>query len=445
MADGTKRVFYVNRPRASDIFTEILGSAHDVRLDRLKNDSPDDAAAPVLAGAHAYQIGSARDELAKKYHAGPDLLRRTQSLLIVSTNGAGYDTVNLKACTEAGRAVPEPGRRQQGGGGRARARHDAQPHQAHRRGRPRDRGAKDPRPQHSSSATTCSARPSASSASAMSASALAELCRGLFSMRVLAYDPYVPAEVMQRHGVEKVDLATLLREADFVSINCPLTDESRGMIGAAQYALMQPNAYFITTARGNIHDEEALEAALRAKKIAGAGLDVWEKEPPPLDHPLLQFDNVMVSPHTAGVTHEARVNMGRIAAEQMLAALDGKPVARVLNPEVWPRYAARFKRDVRVRAGRPSVARRMTDDAQHRDQSLLDHREPVARHSRRLVRRAVDRGRRAEADRGGARRGALGAGLRDRARLVRLRPRRHRAWAGSPTATACAGPSCSAP
>jgi D-3-phosphoglycerate dehydrogenase len=70
---------------------------------------------------------------------------------------------------------------------------------------------------------------------------------------------------------------------------------------------------------------------------------VWEKEPPPLDHPLLQFDNVMVSPHTAGVTYEARINMGRIAAEQMLAALDGRRVTRVLNPQVWPRYAARFR------------------------------------------------------------------------------------------------------
>ena len=115
------------------------------------------------------------------------------------------------------------------------------------------------------------------------------------------------------------------------------------MVGAAQYALMKPSAYFVTTARGNIHDEKALEEALRAKKIAGAGLDVWEKEPPPLDHPLLQMDNVLVSPHTAGVTREGRENMGRFAAEQMIAALDGKPVERVLNPDVWPRYAARFK------------------------------------------------------------------------------------------------------
>src|SRR5205085_3286926 len=133
---------------------------------------------------------------------------------------------------------------------------------------------------------------------------------------------YVSAEVMSKNGVEKVELDALMRQADFVSINCPLTDDSRGLVGAQQFGLMKPTGYFVTTARGNIHDEKALEEALRAKKLAGAGLDVWEKEPPPLDHPLLQFDNVMVSPHTAGVTREARENMGRIAAEQMLAALD---------------------------------------------------------------------------------------------------------------------------
>src|SRR5947209_4852171 len=101
MADELKRVFYV-KYLAHNNFIDILGTRNDIRLDRLENDSSDDIATPVLAGAHAFQIGSARDELAKKYHADRDLLRRTQSLLIVSTNGAGYDTVNLNACTDAG-------------------------------------------------------------------------------------------------------------------------------------------------------------------------------------------------------------------------------------------------------------------------------------------------------------------------------------------------------
>ena len=129
-------------------------------------------------------------------------------------------------------------------------------------------------------------------------------------MKVLAYDPYLSADEMAARGGEKVELDELLRRADYVSISCPLTKESRGMIGAREFALMQPHAYFITTARGFIHDEDALLEALRDKRIAGAGLDVWAKEPPPPDHPLLQFDNVLASPHTAGVTREARHEHG---------------------------------------------------------------------------------------------------------------------------------------
>src|SRR5207253_4432302 len=167
---------------------------------------------------------------------------------------------------------------------------------------------------------------------------------GLFAMRVLAYDPYLTSDEVAERGAEKVDLDDLLRGADYVSINCPLTDETRGMIGVRQYALMQPHAYFITTARGYIHDEKALAEALQAKQIAGAGLDVWDKEPPAADHPLLQFDNVIASPHTAGMTREARANMGRIAAEQLVMTLDGKCPPRIVNPQVWPAYAERFER-----------------------------------------------------------------------------------------------------
>jgi D-3-phosphoglycerate dehydrogenase len=171
---------------------------------------------------------------------------------------------------------------------------------------------------------------------------IAELCKGLLGMKVLAYDPYLSADEIASRGAEKVELDALMRRSDYVSINCPLTKESRGMIGTREFALMQPHAYFITTARGFIHDEAALLQALRDKRIAGAGLDVWSKEPPPPEHPLLQFDNVLASPHTAGVTREARENMGRIAAEQILGALDGKRPPRIINPEVWPHYSKRF-------------------------------------------------------------------------------------------------------
>jgi D-3-phosphoglycerate dehydrogenase len=171
---------------------------------------------------------------------------------------------------------------------------------------------------------------------------LAELCRGLFNMRVLACDPQLSADQIKVRGAAKVELEDLLRQADFVSINCPLSRESRYMIGAREFGLMRPDAYFITTARGFIHDENALAEALAAKQIAGAGLDVWEEEPPPHDHKLMAFDNVLVSPHTAGATVESRENMARIAAEQVLDILAGKRPPRLINPEVWPAYRERF-------------------------------------------------------------------------------------------------------
>ena len=105
---------------------------------------------------------------------------------------------------------------------------------------------------------------------------------------------------------------------------------------------MQPHAIFITTARGLSTMRPALAAALRDKTIAGAGLDVWEDEPPPPNHPLMQFDNVMVSPHTAGVTNDARRNMAKIAAEQLRNTLAGERPERLVNPEAWSRYKERF-------------------------------------------------------------------------------------------------------
>ncbi len=342
MSANSKRVFYV-KYLANPIFAELLQARDDVRLDRLENDSAEQVAAPVLAAAHAYQIGAARDELAPVYHVDGKLLGRAPNLLMVSSNGAGYDTVDVEACTKAGVLVLN----QAGGNRNSVAEHVlgmllclskriVETDRVMRRQADMDRNAY--------IGTEAQGKTIGIVGLGHVGSRVAELTRTLFGMRVLAYDPYLSAEEMARRGAEKVDLDTLMRGADFVSINCPLTPETRGMIGAKEFGLMQKHAYFITTARGFIHDEAALAETLRNKAIAGAGLDVWAKEPPPLDHPLLQFDNVLISPHTAGVTREARKNMGRIAAEQLLAALDGKRPPRIVNPDVWPRYAARFER-----------------------------------------------------------------------------------------------------
>jgi len=166
---------------------------------------------------------------------------------------------------------------------------------------------------------------------------------------LLAYDPFLDEKTIAERNATKVSLDELLRRSDFVSINCPLDDTTRNMISTREFGLMQKHAYFITAARGFIHDEKALEDAIRNKQIAGAGLDVWSKEPPAMDHPLLKFDNVIASPHTAGVTKEARANMGKFAAEQLILTLDGKKPPRMVNPEVWPAYARRFERAFGIR------------------------------------------------------------------------------------------------
>ncbi len=343
MAPNTKRVFYVNNVSAP-IYLEILAGRPDIHLDKLVNDSPETEAEPILAQAHAFQIGSSRQELAIRFQGHAGLLRRCPNLLVLSTNGAGFDTVNLEDATAAGVAVVN----QAGGNKEGVAEHvmalmltlSKRIPMADKAMR---RSSDYKRPDFMGD--DVQGRTIGIVGLGHVGGRVAELCRGLFQMRVLAYDPYLTAAQIEAKGAVKVaSLEDLLRQADYVSINCPHTAETRGMMGAAQFALMQPHAYFINTARGGIHDEAALAAALTTKQVAGAGLDVWEEEPPPSDHPLLAFDNVVASPHNAGITRQSRHNIAKIAAEQMLDILDGKKPPRLLNPEVWPVYRERFTR-----------------------------------------------------------------------------------------------------
>jgi D-3-phosphoglycerate dehydrogenase len=345
--ENVKRVFYV-RALNHSCYLDIIGRRPEIRIDKLENNSPDPVMAPIVAAAHAYQCSSARDELPEKYWANKDLLARAPNLLIISTGGAGYDTVNVRDCTDAGVLVVN----QSGGNADAVASHVLamvlmlskqiiQTNHALRKGAMKDRNAFTGSDIHDKTIGICGL--------GNVGRRIAGLCRTLFNMQVLAYDPYLDEKTIAERGATKVELDELLRRSDFVSINCPLDDGSRGMIGAKQFALMQKHAYFITTARGHIHDEKALEEALRSKAIAGAGLDVWSKEPPEMDHPLLQYDNVIASPHTAGVTREARANMGKFAAEQLVMILDGKRPPRIINPDVWPAYQKRFERTFGIR------------------------------------------------------------------------------------------------
>jgi D-3-phosphoglycerate dehydrogenase / 2-oxoglutarate reductase len=343
MAPNTKRVFYVNNV-AAQVYLEILAKRPDIHIDKLQNDSPEYEIEPVLSQAHAYQIGSSRQELVMKLQGHAPLLRQCPNLLVLSTNGAGFDTISLEDATAAGVAVVN----QAGGNKEGVAEHVmammltlskriVMSDHAMRAGAAYRR--------QEFMGDDVQGRTIGIIGLGHVGSRVAELCRGLFQMRVIAYDPYLTAEQIAAKGAEKVaTLEAMLRQADYVSVNCPHTAETRGMMGAAQFELMSPHSYFITTARGGIHDEAALAAARTAKQIAGAGLDVWEDEPPPSEHPLLRFDNVVVSPHTAGITRQSRHNIAKIAAEQLLDILDGKKPPRLLNPDVWPLYSDRFSR-----------------------------------------------------------------------------------------------------
>jgi D-3-phosphoglycerate dehydrogenase len=155
-------------------------------------------------------------------------------------------------------------------------------------------------------------------------------------MNVMVYDPYKSAAEIKAAGCEPVaDLDAALPRADFVSLHCPKTPETVGMFNAARLKRMKATAYLINTARGGIIDEPALYDALVAGNLAGAGLDVFEQEPPPVGHSLLELPNVIVAPHVAGVTREAVDRMSEQTARNILSALDGEPIRHnVINQDV---------------------------------------------------------------------------------------------------------------
>jgi D-3-phosphoglycerate dehydrogenase len=168
---------------------------------------------------------------------------------------------------------------------------------------------------------------------------VARIAAGL-GMRITTFDPYLAVSAIPA-GVDRADtLEGLLAIADVLSVHVPLTDASRGIIGAAAFASMKPGAVFINTARGGLVDHDALLAALEAGRLFGAGLDVTEPEPLPTGHPLLARDDVVVTPHVASATADGKARIFRIAIEQAMAVVEGRRPDHLVNPEVWERIAS---------------------------------------------------------------------------------------------------------
>ena len=323
-------------------FERILLEEPSIALQTCALDSSDAALDEALAHAHVLQTNSARDELPAHLIADTALLQRAPMLLAVSANGSGCDTIDIDACTKAGvmvlnqvggnadsvaemtlglmlavlRRIPESDRRLRSGE-RGFAREDLMGREL--RGR------------------------------TLGLVGMSEIGRRTatlgraFGMRVLGFDPGLAAEELARRGAEAVFFDELLRQSDVVSLHCPRNAHTVGMMNAARFAAMKPGAVFITTARSGIHDEAALADALTSGHLAGAGLDVWEQEPPPPEHPLLSLPNVVATYHSAGVTHEARRNNATLAATQIAQLLTtGQRPERLVNRDVWPRASARL-------------------------------------------------------------------------------------------------------
>ncbi|MEM2273695.1 MAG: glyoxylate reductase [Candidatus Bathyarchaeia archaeon] len=163
--------------------------------------------------------------------------------------------------------------------------------------------------------------------------AVARRAKG-FNMRILYYDIIRRPELEREIGAEYVDLDTLLKESDFITIHVPLTKETYHMINAEKLRLVKKTAFIINTSRGQVIDEKALYEALKEERIAGAALDVFEQEPISPDNPLIKLNNVVLTPHIGSASHETRSRMAEMVAENLIAFFEGRVPPNLVNPDV---------------------------------------------------------------------------------------------------------------
>lgn len=324
------------------VFDQLIGAEPGIGLSVLPARGDDARTLAGLKTAHAYHVSAARDELPRQWFVHADLISQCPDLVCVSSGGAGYDTVDVPACTAAGIAVVN----QAGGNAASVAEHtyalllavQRRVVESHQRLRHDTGFSREDLMGHEVRGTVIGLV-----GIGQIGSRVARIAQG-FGMRVIAHDPLLDADTIRSRGAEPVGLADLLAQSDVVSLHCPLDASTRGLIDARAFAAMKPDAVFLSTARGGIHDEAALYDALSGGHLRGAGLDVWQQEPPSRDAPLLGLPNVVATFHTAGVTHEARRNVAQSSATQLIAMLRGERPPQLLNPEVWPVAAARIAR-----------------------------------------------------------------------------------------------------
>ena len=327
-------------------FDERLRSEPDIDLQVHAMPESPEQTHRLLAQAHVFHVSAAKDEIPPYVFVTDTLLAACPSLLCASSYGAGFDPIDAQACTRAGVAVVN----QSGGNAVSVAEHTlglmlSVSHriaESDRRLR-RERGFS----RETLTGTEMAGKTIGLVGIGNIGRRVAALAKA-FGLSVLAFDPLLSADEIRSRGAEPSTLQSVLEGSDYVSLHCPRDASTRGLIDARAFASMKPGAVFISTARGGIHDEAALAQAITSGHLAGAGLDVWDQEPPPLDHPLLSCDTVVATFHTAGVTHEVRRNMALISAEQIVSLARGERPPRLINAEVWPLYLKRFESILRT-------------------------------------------------------------------------------------------------
>jgi len=337
-----KQVCYFERVLDIALFTRVLTQDGDIALTRIGRDMTAAAVNDALSTAHGYHTRGSRSLVPEHFVIDSGFIARCPNLLAVSTGGAGYDSIVIEDCTDAGILVAN----QAGLNAEAVAEHAiammlcltkriAEVNLAMRRDPALDR--------YAYRSNDIFGKTLGVIGLGRIGARVAEICQIAFNMTVVATHPRLTPEQAAGRNARLVAFPELLETADFVLVSCGLNDETRGMFGAAEFARMKPGAYFITIGRGGIHDEDALAQALAAGHLAGAGLDVWMEEPPPIDHPLLAFENVLASPHIAALTEESAREAMTGAAMQWRQILNGEFPPRCVNPAVWPKFAQRFE------------------------------------------------------------------------------------------------------
>ena len=335
------KLVYFERWADDEAAARVLAGAPQIEVTRLQYAGDRANNDAIMATAHGYQIQS-RVELDEAWLGNAALLERTPNLLAISSTGSGYDVIDVAACTRAGVLVVN----QKGGNARAVAEHAvgmmlslskriSQSDHVLRREAGVDR--------FRFTGNNIEGKTVGILGLGCIGRITARICREGFGMRVIAHDPYLSTEEVAARGAEPVSRNQLFLASDFVSVHCPRIDETFGSIGMAEFSQMKPTAFFINTARGGIHDEAQLAQALSEGQLAGAGLDVFLREPPAPDHPLLAFENVIATPHIAGMSEESQTGITEYAATQWIDIFRGHRPPRLVNPEVWPRYCERFR------------------------------------------------------------------------------------------------------